>query len=191
MNLNIKTDRLLLTPLGMEDIDIAIELFTDPRVMEFLWDVETVEEIQKEMTTSIRRSAGGAIGVWVIRDLESHEKFGTCCLLPLPIDEDDTNWDLVVESQSIDYEIEIGFIIKHAAWGKGIATEAAQGLLNFAFENIDTEEIVAVIDDENSRSRNVLLKIGMKEIGIRSAYNTSCPGFRINREEWPMRIQDV
>ena len=188
MNLDIKTSRLLLCPLTVDDIDIAIELFTDSRVTEYLGEVESEQQIKQEISTSIRRSAGGAIGVWSIQDLESREKYGTCCLLPLPINEDDTNWDLVAESQAIDYEIEIGFIIKHDAWGKGIATEAAEELLNFAFESLETEAIVAVIDDNNSRSRRVLLKIGMKEIGMRKAYNCLCPGFSITRKDWLQKM---
>ena len=188
MSLVFHTERLTLKPISASDIDIALELFTDPQVMEFLWPVETEQEVRNSMEKSMRRAADGAIGVWTVADQDSGEKFGTSALLPLPIVEDDTNWDLISESHPIDYEIEIGYILKPDAWGKGIATEAAQGIVKFGFEHIATDEICAVISDRNERSRNVLLKAGFTEIGLRKAYNTLCPGFKISRHQWEQRM---
>ncbi len=66
----------------------------------------------------------------------------------------------------------------------GIATEAASRLLSFAFECTGLEEIVAVIDHENTRSARVLDKIGLEETGDRRAYETQCRGFKVSRGEW-------
>ena len=83
-----------------------------------------------------------------------------------------------------DCEIEIGFLLKPSAWGKGYATEACKRLLKFAFEETRLKEIVAVTDPENAASRNVLKKSGLIDEGLRPAYAAQCPGFRITRQQW-------
>ena len=83
-----------------------------------------------------------------------------------------------------DCEVEVGYILKRSAWGKGYATESCRRLLKFAFEETPLEEIVAVTDPENTASQKVLRKSGLIEEGIRRAYATQCPGFRITRQQW-------
>jgi RimJ/RimL family protein N-acetyltransferase len=114
----------------------------------------------------------------------TEEKLGTAILLPLPIEEDDTNWDLVVGDGLPDGEIEIGYILKRSAWGKGYATEATDRLLKFAFEETPLEELVATTDPENTASQRVLEKCGLLYEGMRRAYAAECPGFRITRQQW-------
>lgn len=77
------------------------------------------------------------------------------CLLPIPIKEDGTDRGLVDESISVNYEVEIGYILKKSAWGRGIATEIATELLKFGFEHGGLPVIVAVIDDDNIASRHM------------------------------------
>ena len=69
-------------------------------------------------------------------------------------------------------------------WGNGYATEAAQRILRFAFEDSLLEEVVAVIDPRNQSSRRVLEKIGFVSTGIRRAYGEDLPGFQIIQENW-------
>ena len=83
-----------------------------------------------------------------------------------------------------DCEIEIGYILKKSAWGKGYATEATNRLLKFAFEETPLEELVATTDLENIASQRVLEKCGLVYEGMRRAYAEECPGFRITRQQW-------
>ena len=136
------------------------------------------------MPTSVKRCAGGCIGIWCVLDRVTSEKLGTGVLLPMPIDEDDTNWDLVEGPEVPDCEIEVGYILKRAAWGKGYATEVCRRLLDFAFEETPLAEVVACIDDNNGGSRRVLSKCGLREEGKRRAYGEQTLCFRITREQW-------
>ena len=188
MDLIIQTDRLTVRPLAMEDIDLVIDLFTDEEVTRYFSDEPMTEkEISNNMHLYIRRGIEGAIGIWCICDNQSDEKLGTVALLPLPINIDDTDWNLLNDDQPLDYEVEVGYFLKPQAWGKGLATEAAKAMVDFYFENLDCEELVGIIDDKNNASRNVLLKSGLKEIGRRKAYQMMCPGFVITRSEWLAR----
>lgn len=184
MNLNLPSERLLLRPLVATDVDVETEMGTDPEVMKYVGDVETEEQIVRNMPKYTRRCAGGCIGVWCVIEQSTMEKLGTAILLPLPIEEDDTNWDLVVGDDLPDCEIEIGYILKKSAWGKGYATEATNRLLKFAFEETPLEELVATTDPENIASQRVLEKCGLVYEGMRRAYAEECPGFRITRQQW-------
>ena len=184
MDLTLKSERLLLRPFVATDADLGTEIWADPEVMRYAGGVEAEEEIVRNMSKYTRRCAGGCIGVWCVVERITRDKLGTAILLPLPVEEDDTNWDLVVGDELPDCEIEIGYILKPSAWGKGYATEAAKRLLKFAFEETSLEELVATIDPENTASRRVLEKCGLVYEGLRLAYATECPGFRITRQRW-------
>ncbi len=182
MNLELHTDRLVLRPLGLDDLELGIDMFTDPDVSRYVGGHVTAEEIKREMPKYIRRCGGGCIGIWCVTNKDSNEKLGTAILLPLPIEQDDTDWNLLKGPDIPDGDIEIGYVLKKSAWGKGYAKEAAERLLRFAFEDTPLQEIVATIDDENEKSRNILKKIGLREIGTQLAYgDEDCPYFRINR----------
>ena len=138
--------------------------------------------VREEMPTWTRRGAEGYLGVWLIADRESSEKYGSVALLPMPVHQDDTDWDSVRPGHVPDADIEIGYFLKRPAWGRGIATEACQRILEFAFSETPLEEVIAVIDDDNDASRNVLEKAGFIYQGRRIAYNEEAPWFRVTRE---------
>jgi RimJ/RimL family protein N-acetyltransferase len=184
VNLELETDRLLLRPLVENDWEMALETFMDPEVMKFVADVGSEEALAEEMKTAIRRGAGGRIGVWCVLQRETGEKLGTAILLPLPIEEDDTDWSLVQEDRYPDADIEVGYILKRSAWGNGYATEACRRLVQFAFEETELDEIVAVTDPRNAASEKVLRKCGLRDEGLRRAYAEECPAFRISRQQW-------
>ncbi len=184
MKTDLYTDRLLLRPLALEDMDLGIDLFTDPEVARYVGGLCTVQEIDDEMSNAVKRCAGGSIGIWCVVHRETSEKLGTGCLLPMPIEEDDTNWDLVQGPDIPDCDIEVGYILKRSAWGKGYATEICSRLLEFAFEKTPLTDVVACIDDDNHNSRNVLYKCGLQDEGRRRAYGEQALCFRIAKDQW-------
>jgi ribosomal-protein-alanine N-acetyltransferase len=188
VNLELETDRLFLRPLAQSDWDLALEMFTDPEVMKFVADVSSEEALAAEMKAFIRRGAGGRVGVWCVLQRETGEKLGTGVLLPLPIEEDDTDWSLLQEDRYPDADIEVGYILRRSAWGKGYATEACRRLVQFAFEETELDEIVAVTDPRNAVSQKVLRKCGLRDEGLRRAYADECSAFRMSRQQW-MELQ--
>ena len=185
MILTFESDRLYFRPLKESDVDLVIEQWTDPEVVRYVGGKTcSKQELIDDMPMVTRRCAGGCIGNWCLIEKATGEKAGYANLLPMPVDLDDTDWDLVVGDQIPDGAIEIGFILKRAAWGKGYATEACKRLIDFAFEESPLEEIVASIESENSASRNVLEKSGLTDIGLIQSYGEPSPGFRITKQEW-------
>ena len=185
MNLVFESDRLHFRPLEESDLDLMVEQWTDRDVAKYVGGkTYRKEELISEMPIVTRRCAGGCIGIWCLIDKATREKIGYVNLLPMPVDLDDTDWDLVTGDKIPDGDIEIGYVLKKTAWGKGFATEACRRLLSFAFEESPLERIVASIESENSASRNVLEKSGLIDIGLIQSYGKPSPGFRITKQEW-------
>jgi RimJ/RimL family protein N-acetyltransferase len=184
MKLELLSERLRLSPFCRGDIDITLEMFTDPAVLKYADGVMETEEIQSSMPNWIKRGGDGCIGIWCISDRDSGEKYGSVALLPMPIDEDDTDFSLVVPGVMPDSDIEIGYFLKSSAWRRGYATEACRRMLRFSFEDTSLNEIVATFDDGNLASRHVLTKAGFVDHGRMHCYDEDSPIYRITRDEW-------
>lgn len=68
--------------------------------------------------------------------------------------------------------IEIGYVLSPAYWGKGLATEAAETVMNYCFECFGVDKICAKFMEGNDASMRVMTKLGMTLEGIykRSMY---------------------
>ncbi len=185
MNLTFESERLTFRPLAEDDLDLAIAQWTDPEVVKYVAERTYSEaELARDMPLFIRRCGGGCIGIWCLTDKTTGEKIGTAILLPMPIELDDTDWDLLIGDDIPDGDIEVGYILKRSAWGKGYATEACMRMLRFAFEVSPLEEVVACTDPDNVASQRILTKCGMIPQGQIRAYQEDIPGFRMTRAEW-------
>ena len=87
--------------------------------------------------------------------------------------------------------VEIGFVVSKAYWGKGIATECLNGLIDYLFKNEDIDIIIACHAEPNIGSCKVQSKCGMKIIGShlreKPWYNTDNANHIVRaktREEW-------
>jgi RimJ/RimL family protein N-acetyltransferase len=58
-------------------------------------------------------------------------------------------------------QVEIGWRLAHAFWGKGLAPEGAAACLDYAWNQLGIEEVVAFTYAGNHASRRVMEKIGM------------------------------
>tara|TARA_B100001142_G_scaffold90989_1_gene92849 strand:+ start:469 stop:1056 length:588 start_codon:yes stop_codon:yes gene_type:complete len=183
-NLELVSARLFLRPLRESDVDLVLELFTDPEMMEYAGGPVKSERIRTEMAASVQRGADGSIGVWCICKAQTKEPIGTIALLPLPVEAEDTEWELVCTGEMPEGDIEIGYFLRKGEWGQGYVSEAVSRVLEFAFSVACLEEIVAVIDPRNTASRKVLERTGFLSEGDRRAYRETCPGFRIAKSDW-------
>lgn len=57
---------------------------------------------------------------------------------------------------------ELGWRLKRAAWGRGLATEAARVARDDAFDRLRLPEIISIIHPDNARSQRVAVKLGMR-----------------------------
>lgn len=61
---------------------------------------------------------------------------------------------------------DIGWRLKKSAWGKGYATEGAKLCLDYAFNELKLESVIAICPIRNSKSQRVMKKIGMTKMGV-------------------------
>jgi len=183
-SLELVSARLFLRPLRQDDVDLVLELFTDPEMMEYAGGPMKEEAIRAETAGSVRRGADGSLGVWCICRADTEEAIGTIALLPLPVEAEHTDWELLRLGEVPEGDIEIGYFLRKSEWGQGYVSEAVKRLLEFAFSVASLEEIVAVIDPRNTASRKVLARTGFLSEGDRRAYRETCPGFRISKADW-------
>ncbi len=59
-------------------------------------------------------------------------------------------------------EIEIGWWLARAWWGRGLATEAARVAMRDAFDRLGFERIVAIAQPANTASIHIMQKLGMR-----------------------------
>jgi RimJ/RimL family protein N-acetyltransferase len=113
----IETERLLLRPWRDEDRDPFWALAQDPEVTRYL-PARDRSDCDHLIDHQIEWQAGHGYCLWAM-EFKAEERFiGFCGMLP-PHDP--------------FVEIEIGWRLEHAAWGKGLAKEAAQACLDWAW----------------------------------------------------------
>ncbi|MCF6288485.1 MAG: GNAT family N-acetyltransferase [Proteobacteria bacterium] len=95
----------------------------------------------------------GEVNKWVLirlRTLDTYEYVGMVCFKYESIEND---------------TVEIGWRLGTEFHGKGLATEAAQALLDFVKTKIKPHKVVAYCVAENTASANIMSKLGMQHEG--------------------------
>jgi RimJ/RimL family protein N-acetyltransferase len=96
---------------------------------------------------------------------------------------------LMVEGPAYD-SAELGWVVSPAHSGKGIATEAAQALIDIAFTHYGLRRVRAELDARNDRSAALAERLGMtKEAHLRQDYWskgewTDTPHYALLVDEW-------
>ena len=81
-------------------------------------------------------------------------------------------------------DIELGYTLARAAWGRGYATEAARAVLRWGFAGLRLHRIVAVADPANAASLHVLEKLGMTRRGRRECYGAVMAEHALSLGAW-------
>ncbi|WP_068310862.1 GNAT family N-acetyltransferase [Polycladidibacter hongkongensis] len=147
----IQTDRLLLRAIKDSDIDCFYEMCSDPEVMEFFPSVMSRQETEEMMGRMNELAEKNGYCFEVVADKRSGEPFGFVGL-NVPRYQDQLHFGPCVE---------IGWRLKRSCWGKGIAVEAANAWLEYGFNHLGLEEIVAFTAKGNKKSQRVMEKLGM------------------------------
>lgn len=71
---------------------------------------------------------------------------------------------------------EFGLELAPQCWGRGLASEAARGMLSFAFQDLGAREVLAVTVTQNDRVARLLERLGFRACGTREG-----PGWMLER----------
>jgi [ribosomal protein S5]-alanine N-acetyltransferase len=146
-HLYLETDRLTLRPLVLEDLDAVAALLGDAEALA-LWG----EPLDREGARS-----------WTERNLARYEQhgFGRCAMVLRATGELVGDCGLIPTEVEGANEIELGWIVARAHWGRGLATEAATAWRDLAFGGLGLHRIVSMVSEQNLASRRVAEKLGM------------------------------
>ena len=146
----LDTDRLILRLHTKEDADDILELKSDPDVMKYMdqhppKDKEEVLKSIKEIRNDFKDKKGIN---WTLKLKDSIETIGYMCF-----------WRI----DHSNHRLEMGYALKKQYWNKGIASEAAMAVIDFAFEKLKAHSIMANINPKNKSSEVLLQKLGFKQ----------------------------
>ncbi|MDJ0980428.1 MAG: GNAT family N-acetyltransferase, partial [Kiloniellales bacterium] len=163
------TSRLRLRGFRQDDLAALVAMNRDPEVMRYIRAVGSEEEETRKAAALISDNQDKPLGIWAVEGRDDGCFHGAAMLICLPEGDD----------------IEVGYRLVKAAWGRGLATEAALCLRDHGFEELGLEEIVAVADPGNTASHKVLRKIGLSFRGLRRAYGVDgLHFFGLTRGDW-------
>lgn len=163
----LETERLTLKWLKPEDIDLFVDLDSDPEVMRYLTggapqSREDYEKRVPELLNYMAKNPG--LGLWPTYLNDTNEFIGWYILKHLPD----------------NGEVEVGFRIKKKFWGNGYSTEAGKALLKHGFGTLGLKKIAAIVRPDNFASQAVIKKIGLQEKGTGTWYGIECLYFELD-----------
>jgi len=141
----LHSDRLHLEPLTLGHVEALHTIWGDPRV---IWwgHHRTLGETRSFVRGVLNRPRPDGAGWWVLVLRSTGDVVGDGQLQPVP---------------RPSGEIEVGWHLARAHWGRGYATEAGARLVAHAFDRLGLEVVVADIARGNSRSIAVAKRLGM------------------------------
>lgn len=167
----IETSRLRLRRLRASDEPALIALDSDEEVMRYIGSRGGTPE---QIVSRVRERIGtdrGVVGWWLVEGKADGAFHGIAGLLPMPEGPD----------------IELAYRFARATWGRGVATEAAVALTDYAFGGAGLARLVAVTFPENTPSRRVLEKVGFMPDGMTDYKEFRVAHFTITAERWRAR----
>jgi RimJ/RimL family protein N-acetyltransferase len=152
-----ESDRLALVAPSVSDIEPLCVLWGDPETMRYIGsgDAWSCDKVTQRIERAMRMHQEQGMTFWTVIEKESGEVIGQGGLVPIEFD---------------GPEIELGYRLGKASWGKGYATEIAKMSAAHGFETMGVDELVAVCDPANLGSRRVLIKTGFAEVGESDVY---------------------
>lgn len=155
MSFRVETSRLVVRPWQAEDRARFPRLVTDPDMLRHVrpgraWDSARIEAYFLRQSRHLAEH-GCCVGAVVLK--ENAELIGMGGIQPL----------------GASGEFELVWWIWKEYWGRGLATELARGLKDYAFSVLRLPRVAAVVDPPNLASMRVAEKLGMRCAGLRRA----------------------
>lgn len=146
----LETERLVLRRLTVDDAPFMLGLVNEPSWLRFIGDrgVRTLDDARRyllEGPIAMYERLGFGLYATTLREDES-APIGICGLVKRDRLED----------------VDIGFALLPAFWGKGYAHEAASAVMDYARNVVGLRRVVAITSVDNGSSARLLEKIGLR-----------------------------
>ncbi len=143
-----QTARLIVRDLTLEDFSSFHEMQGNSRVMRYttgmpMTQAENEEDLKRVI--SLYHKANNDYWVWGIVRKEDAQWIGTCALI-----------------NNEKNENEIGYRLLERFWGMGYGMEITHGLIDYCFNQLKVDALVAYVHQENIVSIKILEQSGFR-----------------------------
>ena len=178
----LETQRLVLREFTEHDVDLLVELDSDPQVVHHITGgrVTPRAEVEREVLPAFLayHDRPDGYGFWAAVERTSGDFLGWFHLRP--------------EHDHPPDEPELGYRLRRAAWGRGLATEGSQALVDAAFGRLGAARVVASTMAVHVASRRVMEKAGLRFVrSFTQEWPYPIPGdeqgdveYAITRDQW-------
>ena len=166
----LETQRLILRGFCEKDKDAYAKMCADTETMRYIANGQVLSrsEAWRNLAMMLGHWQLRGYGMWAVQERSSEEMIGRIgCWQP-------EGWP----------GFEIGWTLRRAYWGRGLATEAARAAVNYAFYELQQSHVISLIRPENAASRRVAEKLGEKLEGMTEIFGSEVMIYGIRREDW-------
>ena len=147
-DLVLETERLRLRWFRHEDVDAVFGIIGDDVAMQYYPRTFNRHDAKLWVDRNLRRYARDGHGIYAVALKGRDELIGDCGVIKQE-----------VEGKT---QLEVGYHLRRDHWGHGYATEAARACMGLAFHAFGAEKVISLIRPENTPSRRVAERNGMK-----------------------------
>ena len=168
-----QTARMRLRPTASEDLDALIALDSDPEVMRHISGGEPNSRAVYEAELLPRMLA------------YADQPYGFYCAFARDGSGEFLGWFHLRPSVFDAQLLELGYRLRRACWGRGLATEGSRELIRHGFEQLEIPAIDACAVPENHASIAVMRKCDMRYVGLAKHPRVEAPLARYLLEREP------
>lgn len=168
--INLETPRLILRKFSPDDLERIVELANDVGFMRFSSGVRDQAQAAAMLERFLAPAREGKPSPFAVIVREDGALIGYCGFL----------------LQTVDgvQEVEIGYRLDPAYWGRGLATEAARAVRDHGFRDWKMERVISLIHPDNTPSSRVAEKNGMRLEKVTTFLESPAQVYAITRAEW-------
>jgi len=155
--IKLTTERLLLRPFTLDDVEDVLEFTNDAEWARYQVNIPPVPYAREDAEKLVA----------MFSDPAKCEVEGILQIFAITL-KGKVIGDIVINQRGVDRRnerTELAYSLSRQHWGKGLMTEAARTVMNWAFQTYSFNRMFAYCDPRNVRSRRVLEKLGMKREG--------------------------
>ena len=169
--LELRSERLHLRRLTADHLAELVELDADPEVMRFISGgvANSREDYIDELLPRMLAWNDQPFGFLAAYEAERFQ-----------------GWFHLRPSVADASILELGYRLRRAAWGRGLATEGARALLVHAFDRLQQTAVDACAHPGNAASIHVMVKLGMRRVGtfMHPRIPLEVVHYMVDREAW-------
>lgn len=149
----LETKRCIIREHSIDDFQAIVDIYQDDSMTEYiepLFEEDKEREYQKQYIDVVYKFYG--YGLWLVVDKETNEVIGRAGV------ESKENCEDI-------NQVELSYQVKKEYQNRGIATEVCKAIVDYTFDRLEKESIIANVNEKNIPSIRIMEKLGFSPLG--------------------------